>query len=42
MNNDDWKQGQNVTIFGHGTLCGDKLTHPASAEPPEKEAWRYG
>ena len=35
MNNGQNKNdGDNIKIFGHGTLSGDKLPHPNFAEPP--------
>ena len=32
----------NVTIYGHGTLSGDRLPHPHYSDLPEAEHWRYG
>ena len=32
---------QNVTIFGHGTISGDRLPHPTYSDLPEDEHWRY-
>ena len=41
MNNKEWFGGRNVTIFGHGTLSGDKLPHPSMSDLPDGEDWRY-
>jgi len=42
-NGDNWFDGRNIRIFGHGTLSGDKLPHPAYASPalPSNENWTY-
>ena len=42
MNNHNFEAGQNVTIFGHGTLSGDRLPHPSMTDLPEEEHWRHG
>ena len=42
MDNMDWGKAENATIFGHGTLSGEKLPHPALSDLPEDEYWRYG
>ena len=42
LSNDDWDEGTNITILGHGTLAGDRLPHPHYSELPEAEHWRYG
>ena len=38
-----WGEGKNIRIFGHGTLSGARLKHPAYVQPaiPEKEHARY-
>ena len=41
MNNEEWFGGRNVTIFGHGTLSGDKLPHPSMSDLPNGQAWRH-
>ena len=41
MNNNIFEDAQNVTIFGHGTISGDRLTHPTFSNLPEDEHWRY-
>ena len=41
MNNAEWFGGRNVTIFGHGTLSGDKLPHPSMSDLPDGQDWRY-
>jgi len=35
--------GDNIRIFGHGTLSGDRLPHPSFANPPinDTENWTY-
>ena len=33
--------GNNVRIYGHGTLSGDRLPHPKSTESPESEYWKF-
>jgi hypothetical protein len=35
-----WTNGENVRIFGHGTLSGAKLTHPDYTTPKETEEKR--
>ena len=39
LTNDDWYDGNNVTIFGHGTLSGDKLPHPDYSGLPPSQTW---
>ena len=34
MHNKDGREGNHILIHGHGTLSGDKLTHPQHADPP--------
>ena len=34
MNNDQNQNGDNILIYGHGTISGDKLPHPNHADPP--------
>ena len=41
MDNMEWGKAENATIFGHGTLSGEKLPHPALSDLPEDEYWRY-
>ena len=44
MNNGgDKHDGENIKIFGHGTLLGDKIPHPNFAEPPvdSDQNWLY-
>ena len=41
MNNNIFEDAQNVTIYGHGTISGDRLTHPTFSDIPENEHWRY-
>ena len=41
MNNNVFEDAQNVTILGHGTISGDRLTHPTYSNLPENEHWRY-
>ena len=41
LNNEEWFGGRNVTIFGHGTLSGDKLPHPSMSDLPEGQGWRH-
>lgn len=38
-----WGEGKNIRIFGHGTLSGARLKHPAYVKPalPDKEHKRY-
>lgn len=38
-----WGEGKNIRIFGHGTLSGARLKHPAYVTPaiPDKEHKRY-
>ena len=37
--NKDWWDGNDIHIFGHGTISGDKLPHPGEAdEEPEHRA----
>ena len=39
--NDDWDDGKNIHIFGHGTISGDKTPHPLNTSYPESEHWRF-
>ena len=41
MDNMEWGKAENATIFGHGTLSGEKLPHPALSDLPEDEYWRF-
>ena len=41
FNNAKQWNARNVLIYGHGTISGDKLPHPGSANPPVPEAERY-
>ena len=41
LTNDDWYDGNNVTIFGHGTLSGDRLPHPDYSGLPKDQYWTY-
>lgn len=43
FSNTKWGKGKNIRIFGHGTLSGARLKHPAYVRPalPEKEHGRY-
>ena len=41
LSNDDWDEGTNITILGHGTLAGDRLPHPDYSGLPRDEFWRY-
>ena len=41
LTNDDWDDGRNVTIFGHGTLSGDRLPHPDYSGLPQDQYWTY-
>ena len=43
LSNTKWGDGKNVRIFGHGTLSGSRLKHPAYVKPsiPDKQHDRY-
>lgn len=43
LSNTQWGDGHHIRIFGHGTLSGERLKHPAHVEPriSEKEYHRY-
>ena len=41
FSNDDWDDGKNIHIFGHGTISGDKTPHPLNTSYPESEHWRF-
>ena len=44
MNNGQNKNDrENIKIFGHGTLSGDKLPHPDFGDPsiPDDQNWIY-
>ncbi len=34
LRNDDWNNGNNIRIFGFGTLSGARLAHPLHTSPP--------
>ena len=34
LRNEEWNNGNNIKIFGYGTLSGARLTHPNYASPP--------
>ena len=39
--NDDWWDGDNIHIYGHGTISGDKIPHPGSTEVPNSEYFKF-
>ena len=41
FSNDEMKDGQNINIYGHGTISGDKLSHPKAINESESEYFKY-
>lgn len=41
LSNNEWKDGNNIHIFGHGTLSGDRTTHPKTTDLPEEDYWMF-
>jgi len=38
---DEWDNGKNIHIYGHGTISGDRIPHPKSTNFPENEYWKF-
>ena len=38
---DDGEDGENIRIFGHGTLSGDRLPHHSNSDSPPEDFWKY-
>ncbi len=41
-NHDAWDNGQQIRIFGYGTLSGARIPHPEHASPPPKDHHLHG
>ena len=37
----DPDDGENIHIFGHGTLSGDKLPHHSASDRPPEDYWKF-
>ena len=33
--------GENIHIYGHGTLSGDKIPHIQHSDSPPEDVWKY-
>ena len=38
---DDGFDGENIHIYGHGTLSGDKLPHHSASDRPPEDFWKF-
>jgi len=38
---EDWWDGSNIHIYGHGTISGDKIPHPNYSSYPDEEYWKF-
>lgn len=38
---DDGEDGENIHIYGHGTLSGDRLPHHSFSTSPPEDFWKY-
>ena len=41
FSNNELKDGHNINIYGHGTISGDKLSHPKAINESESEYFKY-
>ena len=39
--NNDADEGNNILIYGHGTISGDRIPHPLYSNYPQEEHWKF-
>ena len=41
LTNNDWDDGHNIHIYGHGTISGDRVPQPSNTSYSEGEYWKF-